>query len=327
MDAFNRSIRDTAECARFLASLSGWELQSTSLEDLGDDIGDELRDRMRVVARTRVVAAAAGAHCPLVQLEGYALGSLLFCASICRLYEGNKDWSLKDCKHEFHTSIGVNPHWNTKEYPIERKVKVTILPRIVAGVVLLKVSYSIIFYPGDGPLYFAHIAKANLDICPHVSVTYRPASWYDNTLANEICKTQDLRGSKEDLDDDIDHLLGPRSERNHISLRQCPFCETEYEAFVRRESIDIDTWHNLGDPLADGDQHWSRETSLWRGFAGTSADRRAQECVWRKYELGSVRGAFEGTDGVGSVGEGSSDGACVASNTGWRDTLLQFRGV
>jgi hypothetical protein len=186
-------------------------------------------------------------------------------------------------------------------------VRMQVVPRIVAGFLLLKCSYTIRF-PSDGPYpgrYILGDASPGFQICKHVSTTRRGSPWYDNGLADEIVPIQDFRtcgrrrryGTK---DNGVDHVFDYFSKSTESTprcsrLRQCSYCFTEYKIFVESEqgNFEITAWHNLGDGTSSGpDQR--PVCPKWLSLSGGGG---ADGCAAQTFPLGSVECAFETGDG------------------------------
>lgn len=120
----------------------------------------------------------------------------------------------------------------------DRSIKLTVTPRIVAGHLLMRCTYLVLFSPDEGDDDFASLLDSELDICKHVSTTHRREPWYDRGFERQLVSTQDYRSrrymgcSREsdcDCSSDITSFDDP-PPRTAISLQQCSFCVTEYEA-------------------------------------------------------------------------------------------------
>ncbi|KAF2279225.1 uncharacterized protein EI97DRAFT_430320 [Westerdykella ornata] len=194
-----------------------------------------------------------------------------------------------------------DPDSNTET---EKCVLVAIAPRIVAGYLLLRCTYTVLFPPEDGNVHFSSLLNSDLDICKHVSATRRREPWYDMGFVDRLILRRDYRkhyGSsayESDLESDIDiEDLDDPPPRTNISLHQCSFCCTEYEARIERgedeasTSIIVTSWHNLGEiTLLSG----CGFSPLWKTFLGVG---KPHDVRVLSYPLGSVRNVFEVWDG------------------------------
>jgi hypothetical protein len=193
-----------------------------------------------------------------------------------------------------------------------RHVKLAVTPRIVAGFVLLKCTYTTIFTPDDKTLRFRDIIGMKFGVCNHVHLVHDRKPWNDTTLIKALSRAEDYREVTSQVsstttpthalqaDPSYDDILGPVPNVDQISLRQCTFCATEFEARIERRDADMSgaivltAWTNLGCVKAPSSADFEENNQLWEAFTGKMEEHDVKV---HYYPLGSVKDSFERWDG------------------------------
>jgi hypothetical protein len=187
-------------------------------------------------------------------------------------------------------------------------IRLAMTPRMVAGKVLLKAIYTIRLHEDNkDPLTLQKLADENIRVCRHVGTQRGCRPWHDNRFADGILPTENHReapgGSTGDsgADSDLDHGIidGRPTDGEDVSLQQCCFCVTEYEAsYEKREKghwfLSIRAWHNLGSITSHKGLESEEYCPLWHKFVGGEYDYEVTPIC---FPLGSVKNAYELWDG------------------------------
>lgn len=188
--------------------------------------------------------------------------------------------------------------------------RLVVTPRIVAGYVLIKATYTFVSSTDEDKPEFWHLCDVDAGICKHTLFKNRREPWHDNTFASALRSFGNHRwnpshdyDASEVLDDSntgpsYDDILGPTPPSDGISLRQCSFCVTEYDASLQgsteTNSIVLNVWTNLGRVRPLSSNEFEENNKLWEAFTGRGAKHDVQVHF---YPLGSVKNAFEHGDG------------------------------